>query len=310
MTLNIPRRVQYVFIAVLLAILSWYLVSGRERVEVWIEIPVEIKSRPPELIVVDGLITKVEVRVKGPRNIIRGLDTRTLAYQLDLSGLGRGDNVIVLDPGNLPIRGQVQVLEFMPGQLIIEADRVEARTVEVEPVWEGELADDWQFVSARPDPERVQVRGAASVLDGLRMVETESIVVDGSRPEDQTRTVGLVAPQGVEVKPSAVEVALDFSPETVKIRHRVPVVFPDDPRYTFKANPPTVLLYMHAPAYRANTEDFVEEIRVVPDLEPPLEPGSWMVGYDPKLPENSRLIEKAPEKITVTIESRTTQQEQ
>ena len=53
-------------VAFAVAVGMWYVVSVRDRLEVQLEVGIEYNGIPSGLVVTDGLVSKVQVRLRGP----------------------------------------------------------------------------------------------------------------------------------------------------------------------------------------------------------------------------------------------------
>ena len=71
------RNFFFKILALVLAVILWFLVVGEERAEVGLTIPLELVNMPRDLIVVNNLTQGIDIRVNGPRSLIRSLSTRT-----------------------------------------------------------------------------------------------------------------------------------------------------------------------------------------------------------------------------------------
>ncbi len=60
-------------VAILVAMAMWYLVSVRDRLEAQVEINVDYYDIPANLVVTDGLVSKIQVRLKGPETLLRSI---------------------------------------------------------------------------------------------------------------------------------------------------------------------------------------------------------------------------------------------
>jgi hypothetical protein len=63
------------------------------------------------------MISTVEVRVRGPKGLVRSLDAKRLSYPLDVSSLKPGDNVIDIDSEKMPFSRAFEVVEIKPTQV-------------------------------------------------------------------------------------------------------------------------------------------------------------------------------------------------
>ena len=63
-------------VAFAVAVGMWYVVSVRDRLEVQLEVGIEYNGIPSGLVVTDGLVSKVQVRLRGPEILLRSINGR------------------------------------------------------------------------------------------------------------------------------------------------------------------------------------------------------------------------------------------
>ncbi len=199
---------QYRLLALALALICWYLVTGREKVDTWVEIPVELVKTSPDLVIRDGLKTKIDARIRGPKAMVRALDPKTLAYPLDLSNLQPGTNEIVFTPSHISLPGLLSVVEVNPQRMELVVDRMVDKQVPVVPAVEAHLDPDFELSNTVVKPGTVTLRGPEQVLKALDAVATRSISVNATRPEMMTYDVDLSLPEEVSAEPRGVRVNL------------------------------------------------------------------------------------------------------
>ena len=67
---------------------------------------------PPQMEITSGLVSKLQVRIRGTSNQVRSLNVGRLAYKLDLGKISVGTNVIPLVPESMTITSAVEVVEI------------------------------------------------------------------------------------------------------------------------------------------------------------------------------------------------------
>lgn len=289
---------QYMMLAMVLALLSWYLVSGRERVEVWVEVYVVSANTPKGLVVMDGLPSRLEARIRGPQGLLRNINPADLVYVLNLSEIRAGENVITLNPAAIPLSGAITPLEIKPARLTLIADAVAEKTVDVRPVTRGELRDGFELKEVRLVPSAVRVRGPLSVVEGLADVSTKPLDLDAQVVETLERRLPLNLPEGVESDPAQVTARAVVGPVTTQIWVRLPVEpLPGIPGA--RIEPTHVRLHLELPEHLAREPEFRNDvkIRIAPGTD--VSPGERevMLAYD--LPAHTRVLEARPETVRI-----------
>ena len=86
-------------VAFAVAVGMWYVVSVRDRLEVQLEVGIEYNGIPSGLVVTDGLVSKVQVRLRGPEILLRSISSRSLTASVSL----RGPEGVISSINNLPL---------------------------------------------------------------------------------------------------------------------------------------------------------------------------------------------------------------
>ena len=83
-------------VAFAVAVGMWYVVSVRDRLEVQLEVGIEYNGIPSGLVVTDGLVSKVQVRLRGPEILLRSISSRSLTEAINLSNIKKGTTIVPL----------------------------------------------------------------------------------------------------------------------------------------------------------------------------------------------------------------------
>ncbi|WP_421901731.1 YbbR-like domain-containing protein [Maridesulfovibrio sp.] len=287
--------------AFMMAMLTWYLVTGRDLVETWVEFPLEIINPPQGMIIRDGMISKVSVRLRGPKGLIRNLDTKKVAYSLDTGHLVVGNNPVTIVPENLGLGSALEVVEISPSHINLVMDMFVKKRVRVIPSWDGDLHRDYTLKKKYSSPDEVTLRGPASVLKKIKQVKTQRIMLDTDSPGNWRGEVPLQLPEAVESNPGLVSVGLDFAVRSGKMWVKVPlyILGPDD--VDFAASQNYVRLLVEGPKPFFRKKGFRDEITASIDLNATIPAGDNVVPYDVALPRGCSVTKRKPEAITVTI---------
>ena len=89
-------------VAFAVAVGMWYVVSVRDRLEVQLEVGIEYNGIPSGLVVTDGLVSKVQVRLRGPEGVISSINNLPLGIRLDPKAAGTTvEQTLLLDTPSL-----------------------------------------------------------------------------------------------------------------------------------------------------------------------------------------------------------------
>ncbi len=292
---------QYRLLAMALALICWYLVTGRDKVDTWVDVSVELVKTSPDMVIREGLKTKIDARIRGPKAMVRTLDPKTLAYPLDLSALEPGTNVITFSPGDIALPGVLTAVEINPPRMELVVDRLASRTVAVAPALDVHLDDDYALVNTESRPNSVELRGPERIIRGIESVPTRLISVNATRPEMMSFDVGLALPPEVDADPSGVRVNLYFGEKTRDIWVETAVrVVPEDTKGV-SVSPAKVKLQVRAPVSQVRRKDFKDDVAATVVLPSELEPGRHAMAYRIKLPPGCVTVKAVPQEVDVRL---------
>lgn len=176
--------------SLLLGFTFWYAVARESGVEFAFSIPFELRDVPEGLEVVAQSVQQVDVRLRGPAEILRGISAQDLSVSVDLSGAQPGERIAYLTPEDVAVPFGARVMRVTPSSLKIELDRTMGRTINVIPRILGAPADGFELQNIALSPQVVTVVGPASQVRGLEQVTTEPVSAEGLR-QPFSRAVGL-----------------------------------------------------------------------------------------------------------------------
>lgn len=165
-------------LACLLALAAWLAVGTEERTETTLQLALELANIPKNLMVTNEIPSLLEVRVQGPRSVIRELTTEKLHKQIDLAGVKAGTHTELLTPNSLNFPRGVVVTRIRPSALSIDLDQALIRRVEVQPVIKGSPAPGFEVGEVAVTPKEALVRGPKRDIDQLKYINTIPIDIN------------------------------------------------------------------------------------------------------------------------------------
>jgi hypothetical protein len=194
-----------------LAVLSFIIalglwIAGHRDTERAIEVPVEFRNIPSDLMVLDNRVDYVVLRLSGPRTLVSTLDADDLKLLVDLYGSKAGPLSFPLGPSAFNIPRGVTVARITPPIIHLRLDPVIKRELPVSIRLSGKPLAGYKIEEMAVQPESVSVRGPADEIRRMSLVETLPIDVERSRSSIK-RTVRL----STDGKP------LSFVPEQVSV---------------------------------------------------------------------------------------------
>ena len=176
---SLGRNKALKLLSLFLALALWLAVGGEERTETTLNISLELANLPQNLMVTNEIPATLQVRVTGPRGFIRTLSQSRLTYSLDLAGVkaGRQSFPLAADSFNFP-RG-VQVTRVQPNPISLTLTPTTTRSLPVQPVFMGHPPEGYEVKSVKTRPEKIEVRGPVSELEGLKFFPTVPLDING-----------------------------------------------------------------------------------------------------------------------------------
>lgn len=263
-------RLQTVFSVLLSLVIAtglWYLVVGRDHVETQVDLRVEYRGLPDGLIIREGMVNHLSVRLRGSAELLRNLHTRDLVYTVDLSGVQKGANALPLAVDALPDFKAFEILEVVPSRLVLEIDALTERVVPLENKMLP-LPEDSPYIISHIilEPSFVTVKGPETQVNSLdRLIVVYDPTKNASEGPHEAN-VAIVAPSQVEVTPpvTTLRYSLEMKTETVTL-HRSIQLDGENGEYRFSPNSAAVTLSV--PETLVEDKDYLDAVRVI--IRPP-----------------------------------------
>lgn len=293
---------KYRILALIMALLCWYVVSGQEKVETWLEIPLEFVNLPPRIEITSGLVNKIQVRIRGTSNQVRSLNTSRLAYKLDLGKIQTGANVIPLTTERMTIISAVEIVEIRPSSLELVADAAMTKEVPVHLDWQGLPAPDTMFKEMRLTPNKITLTGLASKLQNIDQLQTEKVIIAENEKLNVSGQVHILIPKDVSSDKPTIAYELYFGLLTQEIWVKMNVESIKHDSYTYVVDPNFIRARLAIPVRLLKEKDWRETLSVV--VDPGANPALGMVMLRPELlfPDGVEVLEFKPEEIEAVIQ--------
>jgi hypothetical protein len=292
---------QYRFLALALAFFAWYLVSGREKVEIWVDVPLEIINLPPNYLITKGMLNKIQVRIRGTKALLERVEEKKISYTLDLSNVRKGSNVLVLNPKNIAFPRPLEVVEVIPSRLELMVDELVIKEVPVTVKWQSQISRYFELISVRTEPESITIKGPSTLVEKIKEIKTKVVEIKEHVPLTWVGKIGLDLLPEIEAEVGEVQVEFKFIPKTKELWVRRPIVFKKPRGITVVSEQEFVRLKLAIPLYRLKEEDWRDKIRVRLEVKKNMQPGNYDLDYQVLLPPDTKLLQKRPEKVAVQI---------
>ena len=289
----------YLFVAFLFSVGLWYTLSAKDQVERVFELRLDYKGLPPGLVITEGQLNKVSVRVRGPMELLRSSIGREQSYTVDLSGVTKGNTVIPLVWDRLPESRAYDVLEVIPSRLVLRVEEImEAKLPVKVSLRTAPVTPSLRLRDVEVQPPTVTVRGPQSAVSALKEVTAE--IPPDLQGEDKlvTDEIPLFAPSSVEVSPQVVSVTrrLDVRRRTLTLQRDI--VMEDE---TLSAQPSRVSIVVSVPQALARDSNYLEQFQVSlsPGTGDVITPETASVSLQVTGPQGGRVIKLTPETVSL-----------
>jgi YbbR domain-containing protein len=196
-------------LSVALAVFLWAVVVGEQKVEVTMNIPLEMKGLPRNLVMVNEPPDTLGVRVRGPKTLVSTLSPSEIVLEGLPGNFVEGENVIAIRPDMVQVPRGIDVVDVALHRVRVVLDAVVEREVEVSPRVEGAPAKGYVVKQVTSSPPRIRMAGPRSDLRRLTRIYTVPINLDGHSSSFTTRA--MLEPVGRQVR------ALDDTPIIVAV---------------------------------------------------------------------------------------------
>lgn len=296
---------QTILLSLALAIFTWFLVTGREVVETWVDMPVVMTNPPEGLIIEDGLVDKIQVRLRGPKGLVGNLSSQNLSYPIDVSKLKIGEQVVDIESSKIPLPSTYEIIEVKPNRLKLKVDRRISKKIAVEAAWAGDISSDYKLQEVVAAPDLIEIRGPETML---RKITKTRVVMKEDFPEDPPRSwvedVGLELPEEIEASPGQVRVEAFFGPKTRQIWVKLPLEVVAPAGYKVGVVQDYVRLLIEGPISLFRNNEYRNEMAAKLVFGEELAPGKFDLGYEVTLPDGCRLEKKNPETVQSTLKKK------
>lgn len=288
-------------VAVVGAIAMWYVISIRDRIEGQIEVNINYTDIPQNLIVTNGLVSKIIVRLRGPEALMRSLPHERITENISLATIKKGIWQVPIPSQHLsPALRAFEIIDIDPPKITVTADTLDVKTVKVNPVFDSPqgvqlMGENWSVL-----PATVVLRGPESIVS-IRNDVTLPITLDPDAVGTTvTETRTLDTPSYVTATPSTVRVRYTIVGVKETISRRCSIQLAQDATHHYSVEPKEVVLKVEVPEDQAKSKNYLEGIKA--SVRPPaMEPGeSKKVKVDIDLPEGAKLVSASPREVKVT----------
>jgi YbbR domain-containing protein len=284
-------------LALIIAVGLW--LAGHRDTERAIEVAVEFRNLPADLMVMDNRVDYVVLRLMGPRTLVSTLDPDNLKLSLDLNGAKPGTSGYTLAAEDFNVPRGVTVGRITPPVIHLRLEPVIKRTLPVTVRLSGKPADGYRVTQAVASPENVSVQGPAEDVRRLTAIETLPLDIEETRSGVKRRVRLSNDNKPLTIAPDQVEVAVTVEEERVTREFDKVEIRAKDFKGTYTVTPSSTHLQLSGPksviaGLKLSTENVYLDLR-------DMMTGEHSVALSFNLPADVKVVEQRPQRFRVRV---------
>jgi len=175
--MNLIHRLGLPFWSILIAIVLWVQVHGQGMGSVRLDVALQVRDVPADMVIVNDLPDQVSITVFGLQALLNSLDTQALFVSVDASSL-RMPGVIeqALDVEAIDLPAGLKVEKIQPDSVQLQVDHIVKRTIEVQPMFD--LPQGWSAEHVVITPSVIDLSGPEVWLSTIEKIETSALRLD------------------------------------------------------------------------------------------------------------------------------------
>ena len=297
-------------LSILLALTVWFSIAGRERVETWMNVRLELKDVPDGYVLLNGntLPGSVEVRLRGPSGLIRNLTGQNIPMLISLSGVEPGHNLITLTGSDIPISGAFDIMEIRPQALEVDVDVVIEKDVKLTARSTHTPPKGVTKLELIPTQSSIHLKGPKTLVDKINQVEALVSLPAEINQREMTLPSYISLPQGVEATPPQINVLIkaEGQPQTINVQRSVSVDKLELIPPNLSIKPTSVTITLNIPFDWNEKNPALQQVLATVELPENAAPDKpTRLAVKVSTPEQIKFIEVEPKSVTVKLDSGT-----
>lgn len=292
-----------IMLSVVIATALWYMVSIRDRIEMQIDVSIDYIGIPKNLIVTDGLIRTITVRLRGPEALLRGTSSSHPRQQIDLSHIKKGVTVVPFTAEKLSgYYRAFDVLDVQPPRIVVKADHVLERTMPVQPELISNLRKGAVTVTnIKITPSTVTVKGPESIVGDLSSIRLPLEIDTRQTGTVTQQALSLDAPGLVTVTPSNVQASYTITSRRIVVEQKYQVAIASEAPENYKIIPGEAVLKVDVPEALAKSRSYLNMLKLT--VIPPADMDENETRELPvhlRIPDGMTVMQPHLEQVTIT----------
>ncbi|MDX8387158.1 MAG: CdaR family protein [Ghiorsea sp.] len=162
------------FWSIIIAIVLWIQVHGQGMGSVRMDVALQVRDVPADMVIVNDLPEQVSITVSGLQAQLNSLDGNVLFVSVDASQLnmpGVVEQALNVEAIDLPVGLKVERIQ--PDSVQLQVDHIVTRILDIQPTFD--LPQNWEVNHVVITPAIVKLSGPEVWLNSLDKIETVAV---------------------------------------------------------------------------------------------------------------------------------------
>lgn len=175
--MNLIHRLGLPFWSIVIAIVLWAQVHGQGMGSVRLDVALQVRDVPADMVIVNDLPDQVSITVSGLQALLNSLDTQALFVSVDASSLNMpGVIEQALDIEAIDLPAGLKVEKIQPDSVQLQVDHIVKRTINVQPIFD--LPQGWKAEHVVITPSVIALSGPEVWISTMDEIETSALRLD------------------------------------------------------------------------------------------------------------------------------------
>jgi len=166
-------------VSLLLAVMIWILLVPEDKIvsEKTMTVPLEVRSIPAGLEIVEKPASSVDITIKGPSRMLKDTGVQEIRAILDLGKATVYQQEFPLNPNSIYVPSGLTVTSVRPNKVSLKLELTREQTLQIRPTVRGKPAPGFKVSKIEVHPSTVLVRGPESRIKAKEPVTTAPVDV-------------------------------------------------------------------------------------------------------------------------------------
>ena len=298
----------------ILASLCCFSGCSSEPVETDLLLPVRFSNVPDNMILTGFHTENIEIRIQVHQKLMESINNQNLHYSVDLytnleldpagasDSIESGAYLHPVEKNRIPMGGGVKILSIKPSYLSVQLENKITKTFKVTIPYRGKPAKGYIALEPAVNPSRVQLTGAATLLNSIKDVKTMPVDLTNARESFKKRVpLNLDDTTTVSLSEHIILVSVPIHQQLVsRTIENIPIQVQNCP-YLAKIEPSQITIIVKGPFDILGNKEIMDQIYSFIDLKD-LKPGVYARHAYINIPVDLIMTNADPQVFTVKIE--------